>query len=234
MVQPGRSAHYRAQRGQVAGEHAVRARLHEHVAERGGLDRPGEDRRRAASAVSWQSRAFCEPPPTRWTTSIGRPESRSRIVERGGEGDREAVEDAAHDDLAGPGSLGPTALAIRCGMSPGGGTPGRSGRRRGAARGQRRRGEQYSPRSTPSPRRFHARIDSGSSHRPMTLRRKRIVPSTPPSLVKLAARLSSVSTGSVELDARPETRCRRRCRRSAGCRPGRRRRPRRCRASRPW
>ena len=37
--------------------------------------------------------------------------------------------------------------------------------------------------------------DSLSSHRPITLRRKRIVPSTPPSLVKLAARLSSVSTG---------------------------------------
>ena len=40
-----------------------------------------------------------------------------------------------------------------------------------------------------------SRIDSCSSHRPMTLRRKRIVPSTPPSLVKFAARASSVSTG---------------------------------------
>src|SRR2546421_26540 len=40
------------------------------------------------------------------------------------------------------------------------------------------------------------RSASCSSQRPITLRRKRTVPSTPSSLVKLARRLSSVSTGS--------------------------------------
>ena len=41
----------------------------------------------------------------------------------------------------------------------------------------------------------HVRMDSWRSHRPMTLRRKRTLPSTPRSLVKFAARLASVRTG---------------------------------------
>ena len=40
-----------------------------------------------------------------------------------------------------------------------------------------------------------SRSDSDSSHSPPTLRRNRMRPSTPPSLVKFAARLASVSTG---------------------------------------
>ena len=39
------------------------------------------------------------------------------------------------------------------------------------------------------------RWHSCSSHRPLTLRRYRMVPSIPASLVKFAARLASVSTG---------------------------------------
>ncbi|CAM5681044.1 hypothetical protein SMICM304S_00681 [Streptomyces microflavus] len=39
------------------------------------------------------------------------------------------------------------------------------------------------------------RMHSWSSHMPMMLRRKRMVPSTPSSLVKFAARLASVVTG---------------------------------------
>ena len=42
---------------------------------------------------------------------------------------------------------------------------------------------------------------SCSSHSPPTLRRKRVRPSTPPSLVKLAARAASVRTGAGELEA---------------------------------
>ena len=88
------------------------------------------------------------------------------------------------------------AAAIRAGMSPG-------GRNRGvvrvddrAARRQRRGGGQQVARSRPaSPARSQVRSDSCSSHSPITLRRYRTVPSTPPSLVKFAARLSSVSTG---------------------------------------
>ena len=46
------------------------------------------------------------------------------------------------------------------------------------------------------PRSVHLFIDSVSTHRPITFLRKRIVPSTPPSLVKSANRAASVSTGS--------------------------------------
>ena len=38
---------------------------------------PATTRRPVASAVSWHSRAFCEPPPTTWMTSIGRPARRA-------------------------------------------------------------------------------------------------------------------------------------------------------------
>ena len=53
-----------------------------------------------------------------------------------------------------------------------------------------------SARSKGSPASAQVRNDSCSSHRPPTLRRKRTRPSTPPSLVKFAARLASVRTGS--------------------------------------
>ena len=97
------------------------------------------------------------------------------------------------------------AAAIRAGMSPGGRNAGSS---RSITRAQHRPARPRRPatcRSPPSPRAAQARTDSWSSHRPITLRRNRIVPSMPVSLVKLAARLASVSTGAVELhpDQRP-------------------------------
>ena len=42
---------------------------------------------------------------------------------------------------------------------------------------------------------FQVRMDSETSHMPMTLRRYRTVPSAPASLVKFAVRLSSVRIG---------------------------------------
>jgi hypothetical protein len=50
-------------------------------------------------------------------------------------------------------------------------------------------------RSAGAPSRSYCRTVSDSSQVPITLRRKRTRPSTPISLVKLAARLSSVTTG---------------------------------------
>ena len=47
------------------------AGLHEHVADRRRLDRPGQHGEPARSAVSWHSSAFCDPPPTRWMTVTG-------------------------------------------------------------------------------------------------------------------------------------------------------------------
>ena len=52
-----------------------------------------------------------------------------------------------------------------------------------------------SPARSPALSRSQPRIVSLSTHRPITLRRKRMVASTPPSLVKFAARASSLSTG---------------------------------------
>ena len=57
--------------------------------------------------------------------------------------------------------------------------------------------------------------DSWSSQSPPTLRRNRVRPSTPPSLVKLARERLRGDDGAVELDARRATRCRWRCRRSS-------------------
>ena len=46
-----------------------------------------------------------------------------------------------------------------------------------------------------TPRSVHVLMDSVRTHRPVTFLRNRIVPSTPPSLVKSANRAASVSTG---------------------------------------
>ena len=85
--------------------------------------------------------------------------------------------------------------AMRAGMSPGGRNAGPSMSTTVVSAGTRAAAASRSGRSAGSPASFQVRIDSWSTHRPMTLRRYRTVPSTPASLVKLAARLSSVSTG---------------------------------------
>ena len=78
-----------------------------------------------------------------------------------------------------------------------------------------------------------ARSDSYSSHRPITFLRKRIVPSTPPSLVKLARRAASVSTGSSSSSPTSDHVPRGDVGDGARSPPAPRRRPRRCRGSRP-
>ena len=57
-----------AQHVEAAGDGAGRAGLDEHVAERGRLDRTGDDgHARRGRRCAWQSRAFWLPPPTTWT-----------------------------------------------------------------------------------------------------------------------------------------------------------------------
>ena len=165
---------------------------------------------------------------------VSRAASRDRPRVRGGE----AVEDAAHERRAGP--AGPArpvashASAIRAGMSPG-----REERRvvrvddRAAGRQRRGRLEQRARGRSGVPARSHVRSDSWSSHRPMTLRRYRVVPSTPPSFVKFAAaaRLAEdrlVAARRPTSDQVPHEMYAN----ALARRPGRRRPPRRCRASR--
>ena len=93
------------------------------------------------------------------------------------------------------------ASAMRVGMSPGGRKAGSSAsttRVRTAGCGGRRV-EQALAEVVGPPQ--LAQATRCSSHRPITLRRKRIVASTPPSLVKFASRAASVQHRRVELDA---------------------------------
>ena len=171
---------------------------------RGRSPRPGRrcTGRRRASAVSWQSRSFCEPPPTMWTTSTRWPASSAAwsTVRRVGGGER--VDDAAD-------SLGRRQAAARpaarrrsvSGMSPGAMKAGivdvdrrATGGRAAAAGAAGRRGHGRRPR----PRRA---AHSCRSQRPPTLRRNRVRPSTPRSLVKFACAGGLGEDGRLELEA---------------------------------
>ena len=85
--------------------------------------------------------------------------------------------------------------AIRAGTSPGGRNRGSSQSTTAVNAGTRAAAASSAGRSAGSPAAAHVRIDSDSSHRPITLRRWRTVPSTPSSLVNPATRAASVSTG---------------------------------------
>ncbi len=87
--------------------------------------------------------------------------------------------------------------AMRSGMSPGATKRGSWTSKTGTGPVTSAAAASRAPRSS----RPHVRRVSLSSHVPITLVRKRMVPSTPPSWVKLAARAASVSTGFVELEA---------------------------------
>ena len=119
-----------------------------------------------------------------------------------GVGGGERVEDAAHGLGRESAARARPPSAIRSGMPPGGMKAGRrrrsSGRRPGSAAAAASEVVEVVPRA-------HARRHSWRSQSPPTLRRNRVRPSTPPSLVKLAARAASVITGRVELepDERP-------------------------------
>ncbi len=84
---------------------------------------------------------------------------------------------------------------MRAGMSPGGSSRGSFASNTGTSAGTSAACRSRCSRSACSPAFAQVRIDSDSSQSPMTFFRKRMRPSTPPSLVKLARRASSVSTG---------------------------------------
>ncbi len=151
-----------------------------------------------ASAVSWHRSSFLRPTADDVDDVDGPPRQPSRVVDgaRGRLG--EAVQNGSDE-------RGPTFRD----REPCGSQPSRDPRRHVAGRqegtvvgveGQpatRQRGRGVEQRSEPF-RLAHAlpgRCDSWSSHRPVTLRRYRMVASTPPSLVKLASRLASVRIG---------------------------------------
>ena len=182
--------------------------------------------RPVASAVSWQSRSFCEPPPTMWTTSTSRSASVGGLADGAGVAVGERVEDAAH----GRGRRrGRRPAAARSARASAGGDEGRvvdvdagpAGQAAGAAARSRARG-----RRAPTSRRH-----SWSSHSPPTLRRKRVRPSTPTSLVKLALPGGLGEDGSVELEADERPRAAGDVGEAVGGGRHARRPPRRCRGS---
>ena len=158
-----------------------------------------------ASAVSWQSRALREPPPTTCTHLDVAPGDRGRLAEVATVGQHEAVEDAAGRPRPGsrapaPPPRGPGSRPARASCRPelpGGSRRGslmsttvRSGSAAGGAGSTPARSAPGTPASAQAPR------DSESTQSPITFLRNRMVPSTPPSLVKSAGRAASVSTGS--------------------------------------
>ena len=184
--------------------------------------------------MSWQSSALRAPPPTTCTTSTGRPLSAPASRTLRAVGQREAVQDAAHD--LGPGRRqGLPGARQRLGDARRH-VPRRQERRvvdvdhRPAGGRRGRLGEQRGQVGRCPTRAWH----SLSTQSPITLRRKRIVPSTPPSLVKFGAPGLLGQHRRVELDAdqRPgaggDVRRTRSPSRGYGRRP-----PTRCRASRP-
>ncbi|CAM5473998.1 hypothetical protein SHIRM173S_04907 [Streptomyces hirsutus] len=84
------------------------------------------------------------------------------------------------------------ASAIRSGIRPGARNAASPASTTDRSAGTFAASSSSAPRASGPPQ---ARTHSWSSHRPMMLRRYRTVPSSPSSLVKLAARLSSVRTG---------------------------------------
>ena len=202
-----RGRHGATQVVEIAAQQAVRAGLDEHVADRGRLDRARDHRpadpvgdQLAEQARSGRRRRRCAP------SRPGRPTAR-RPARRRGRTPRPGSRRWRAPAPAGLGGAGsprsayqPRDAARACR---------RASRKRGssasntAAGGGQCGGLRQQLRQVDRARRRapSCRTDSLSSHRPITLRRNRIRPSTPPSLVKLAARAASVSTGRVQLDA---------------------------------
>ena len=162
----------------------------------------------------------------------GRPREqldRLRVLER------EALEDAAHDRAGGLGrglaGLARRTLAIRAGMSPGLANARVVGiDERAQRRARRRRARRARRTSSSGPPRPGAPALVQQPEPGHVAEQPRTVPATPPSFVRLAAKVSSVISGSVELDAdeRPRADAEDRRRRARGT--ARRRRRSRCRA----
>ena len=200
------AADQRPQRLEVAGRAPRRAGLDEHVAERGRLDRTGEHRQPAGVGGQLAEQLVAGAAADEVDDVDVAAGQAGRVADGPGDRPRRGCR----------GCSGPVAARVAGGAEPaapaGVRDPGRHVARRQerrvvgvddrAAGRQRRRPRRAAPPGRSGcPARSQVRSDSWSSHRPMTLRRKRIRPSTPPSLVKFASRLASVSDRRVELDA---------------------------------
>ena len=186
---------------QVREVRAERARLHQDVAQRGRLDRSGEDRQAAGRGGEPAEQVVARPAAHDVHDVDGDAGQLGGLPDDPAVGQRQAVEDAPHD--GGLGSTGPAgpessqAATIRASMSPGGRNSGASTSTTDCQWGHVGRLPQQVRQDRPAgPRQSQLRIASESTQRPDTLRRNLIVRSTPPSLVKSACRAASLSTGS--------------------------------------
>ena len=190
-----------------------------------------------ASAVSWQSSLLRAPPPTRWTTSIRRPASRVGVADRPRERAGEAVEDAADELRAG------RRAGLRPRWTQAAEIAGRHVARRqedGVVRVDRRpAGRQLAGRDQQRRQVLRRALELPGSERLLEQPQAHHVaqvadPVVDPALVgEVRGPALLAQDRAARARRRPATTSRRRCRRTIGRRPGRRRPPTPCRASRP-
>ncbi len=151
--------------------------------------------------MAWQRSALSEPPPTRWITSTSRPERADAVRTVAAKAAAMLSTMLRANAARLVGTEAPSAwisAAMRAGMSPGALSEGSFASNSGTPSETAAAAASSSARSIDAPSSpSHARTLSLSSHRPVTLCRKRYRPSTPSSWVKFASRAASVSTGSV-------------------------------------
>ncbi len=159
---------------------------------------PATTGRPQASTVSWHSNRFRDPPPTMCTTATCRPVSSAarRRLRRYASARLSRTRRTISARVEGSGcSEAQQAVASRAGMSPGASRSGESMSTTGRKAGAWAAWSSRAVRSTADPTPDQVRQTSESTQSPITLRKKRIVPSTPASLVKFACRAASLSTG---------------------------------------
>jgi hypothetical protein len=149
---------------------------------------------RQASATSWQNSGLATPPPTTWTVRTGRPvshtASRTACLIATAMLSRMQRTISACPDRTTPVTRWHASM-IRWVIPPG-------GRNTGSCTSMSAPSARTCPAAPVSSSRStcpHSRTHSCSSQNPVTLRRNRVVPSTPPSLLNPAPRAASVMTG---------------------------------------
>ena len=197
---------------------AKRACLHEHVAERRRLDRSGEHGKSAAvgrelaqQPVLSARRRRCGRSRTVAGQAFGARRARGERLARGSR--RCCARAPPRSDGARQAPFPCSSSPMRAGMSPGGRKRGSSASNTVGSAVIGTRPREAAPRGRLARRLAPTAASiSLSSHRPITLVRNRMRPSTPPSLVKFAVPGLVGEDRALELDARPAPRCRRRCR----------------------